>query len=179
LTLVSITAMRQFLPTFLVILTLTSCDKNLPGGFWKNFKSDLIKHKESDQGPYGGTRSIFWSTSEQGTFTEKKVLDFATANGWEPVNSTHFSKQDMTDWYHDQTPVFPIYFDGTNEVYSDNNPVAYTAFERWINKDLTVYRFKTSWLLIYPGTDESTQENAYILISEDGMQMTLYNIWGE
>ena len=85
----------------------------------------------------------------------------------------------MRDWYVDRTPVFPVYFDGTIMPYSDRRLDAYSSFERRINDDLIVYRCRTGWLLLDPGTDESTQENGYILISRDGTQMAAYHMWGE
>lgn len=171
--------MRKISVLILGTLFLISCDRSLPSGFWKNFRSELIEKSDSNQGPYGGKRSLFWSTPVNGTFSEKEVLEFASANKWEPVDSMTFTRKELHSWHHDGIPVFPIYFDGAIKIYSENNLSAYTAFERWIESDLKVYRCRTNWLLFYPGTDESTQENGYIIISQDGRQMTIYHLWGE
>tara|TARA_R110001592_G_scaffold88961_1_gene261774 strand:- start:3994 stop:4515 length:522 start_codon:yes stop_codon:yes gene_type:complete len=172
--------MRKNLFLILGTLLIASCDKNLPSGFWKEYRSELIEERDSHQRPYGGSLTIFWSSSENDAFSEIDVLEFAIANEWEPVDSITFTHQDMQNWsHHDSTPVFPVYFNGTHKMYSENDLSGYTAFDRWIESDLTVYRCRTKGHLRYPGTDESTRENGYILISKDGKQMTVYNIWGE
>lgn len=151
----------------------------MPGGFWEKYENKFIVKNESDQGPYGGHRTIHWTAKEKGTFDEKRILDFAISKEWYPTDTMRFSKSDIMDWYSDKIPVFPIYFKGTYKMYSEDDLSAFTAFKRLITDDLTVYRFKTNWLLIYPGSNESTAENGYILIDKDGKQMTLYQMWGE
>lgn len=41
------------------------------------------------------------------------------------------------------------------------------------------YRFKTQWILLELGTNNFTEENGWVLISEDGRQMEAYHFWGE
>src|SRR5688572_11501396 len=72
---------------FLTILALVSCDKNMPGGFWRTFDRKSIVKNESDQGPYGGHRIIHWVTDKKGTYDQKSVLEFATSNGWNPTDT--------------------------------------------------------------------------------------------
>ena len=56
---------------------------------------------------------------------------------------------------------------------------SFEKFPRWINSNLTVYKFKTNFITIKPGTDNSIEENGFIVISEDKTEMSLYNLWGE
>ena len=53
-------------------LVLNSCSKFTPSGFWKNFHSELIEKKSSDQGPFGGTREIEWENTNE----KLKDIDF-------------------------------------------------------------------------------------------------------
>ena len=52
-------------------------------------------------------------------------------------------------------------------------------FPRWTNTDFTLYKFKTGWLIFYPGTNNSTEVNGFISISEDEKEMTVYHLWGD
>lgn len=85
----------------------------------------------------------------------------------------------MADWISYDKLVFPIYLKGINKKWTEDDLSGYTEFERYINSDLTVYRFKTDWTLIHPGTNESTSENGYILVDKDESKMTHYQMWGE
>lgn len=156
-----------------------SCDKNMPGGFWTKFDKKSIVKNESDQGPHGGHRVIHWTTSTTGTYNRKAIIDYAILNGWTPTDTLKLSKSDMNDWISKDKLLFPIYLNGIHKKWTEEDLKAYTEFERYIDSDLTVYRFKTDWILIYPGTDESTSENGYVLVDKDENEMTLYQLWGE
>ena len=79
----------------IIILTLVSCDRNMPGGFWKNFDKKSIVKNESDQGPYGGRRVIHWETSSAGTYNQKTITDFAASNGWTLADTLKLIKLDI------------------------------------------------------------------------------------
>jgi hypothetical protein len=66
---------------------------------------------------------------------------------------------------------------GPFEQESGNN--YYEEFPHWIKSELTLYRFKTGWLIFEPGTDNATQINGFILISQDETEMSLYHCWGD
>ena len=151
----------------------------MPGGFWTTFDKKSIIKNESDQGPYGGHRIIHWQTVTTRTYNQKSIIEFATSNGWTPTDTLKLSKSDMDDWLSQNKLVFPIYLNGIHKKWSKEDLKSYTEFERYIDSDLTVYRFKTDWVLIYPGTNESTSENGYILVDKDESKMTLYQLWGE
>ena len=160
-------------------MTLVSCDRNMPGGFWETFDKKSIVKNESDQGPYGGHRVIHWENATKGTYNQKSIIDFAVLNGWTPTDTLILGKPDMIDWISYDKLVFPIYLSGINKKWTEDDLGGYTEFERYIDSDLTVYKFKTDWVLIYPGTDESTSENGYIIVDKDESKMTLYQLWGE
>ena len=160
-------------------MALTSCDRDMPSGFWKIFDEKSIVKNESDQGPFGGHRIIHWETSIPGTYNQKTIIDFATSNGWNVTDTVEISKSDMVDWHSNSKLIFPIYLNGIHKKWTKEDLRSYTAFERYIDSDLTIYRFKTDWILIYPGTDESTSENAYLLVDKNESKMTLYQLWGE
>lgn len=56
---------------------------------------------------------------------------------------------------------------------------AWTAFTRKIVDDLNIYRFKTDKIFVFPGTTVTTKENGYILLSQNGRQMSLYQLWSD
>jgi hypothetical protein len=80
----------------LTILALTvlviSCSRTSPAGFWTNFHSDLILTKNSDQGPWGGRREIYWKSETSKSFTEIELIDYANNNDWKLVDSIHFQR---------------------------------------------------------------------------------------
>jgi hypothetical protein len=74
-------------------------------------------------------------------------------------------------------PVFPLSSTGFSNIHSYNSQFA--DFPRWFGGELTVYRFKTGWVLIDPGGDSSIEENGFVVIKDDGTQMAIYHLWGE
>jgi hypothetical protein len=151
----------------------------MPGGFWTKFDKKSIVKNESDQGPRGGHRVIHWATSAIGTYSQKEIIDYAISNGWTPTDTLKLSKSDMNDWTSSGKLVFPVYLNGIHKKWTEEDLRSYTEFERYIDSDLTVYRFKTDWILIYPGTNESTSENGYVIVDKEQSKMTLYQLWGE
>lgn len=151
----------------------------MPGGFWTTFDKKSIVKNENDQGPYGGHRVIHWETNNTGAYNQTAITDFATSNGWTLTDTLELSKSDMDDWHSNSKLVFPIYLNGIHKKWTKEDLRSYTEFERYIDSDLIVYRFKTDWILIYPGTDESTSENGYLLVDKKESKMTLYQLWGE
>ena len=39
--------------------------------------------------------------------------------------------------------------------------------------------FKTGWIMIEQGTDESNDVNGFVVISNKGDEMSVYHLWGE
>lgn len=150
------------------LLNLIACNSSAPGAFWTDFESNSIVLQESDHGPRGGHRIILWKNQTTSAFTPSLILEYATSKGWTLVDSSNL---------HESKSKFPIFLEGVRG--EEEVKTLITEFERFIDSELTVYQFKTSWMLLKPGTDESTFENGYILLSKDQKSMTLYHVWGE
>jgi hypothetical protein len=162
--------------TLVLTLAFARCNKT-PAGFWKNYKKDLLLKNISDQGPYGGHRAIYWKSDKTNTFTSAHVLDFAKKNGWALVDSSSYNSDQTNKWTYNNKAVFPL----TSTRFSDAhwNDAHLTDFPRWFGGQVKVYKFKTGWVTIEPGTDNSIEENGFAVISSDGTEMAVYHLWGE
>jgi len=163
--------------TLILTLAFAACNKATPAGFWKNYKKDLLVKNISDQGPYGGHRAIYWKSDKANSFTSNNVLQFARKNGWTLVDSSTFDSDQTSRWNYNNQPVFPL----TNVGFSDTilNNSHLTDFPRWFGGQVSVLKFKTGWVTIEPGTDNSIEENGFILINSDRTEMAVYHLWGE
>ena len=161
----------------IVTLAFTSCSKATPAGFWKNYRKDLLVKNISDQGPYGGHRAVYWKSDEANTFRSANVLVFARKNGWTFVDSSEFNSDHTNKWTYNNKAVFPL----TSIGFSDTllNDAHLTDFPRWFGGQVRVYTFKTGWVQIEPGTNNSVEENGFIVINSDGTEMSVYHLWGE
>jgi hypothetical protein len=163
--------------TVILTLAFAACNKAIPAGFWKNYQKDLLVKNVSDQGPYGGHRAVYWKSDKANTFKTDNILDFAKRNGWTLVDSSKFDNDQTSKWTYNEQAVFPL----TNVGFSDTllNNVHLTDFPRWFGGQLTVYKFKTGWVTIEPGTDNSIEENGFVVINSDRTEMAVYHLWGE
>jgi hypothetical protein len=161
----------------LPLIILLSCDKVMPGGFWDKFEQDLRIEKQSDQGPWGGTRIYYWKSSAEGFFTKEKVINITSANEWELVDSIGYQEKQFQNWQNNGKPTFIIEV-GPFEPPTDESFLREES-PRWTNSDLTLYKFKTGWIILYPRTDSSTEVNGFITLSKDGTEMTVYHLWRE
>src|SRR5688572_18918778 len=160
---------RRLILLLPLLTILLSCDKVMPGGLWDKFEKDLRVEKQSDQGPWGGTRAYYWRSETTGHFNKKRIIDLASSNGWNLVDSIRYQVKEIKNWKNNNEPSFRIKV-GPFEPSSDENFLE-QDFPRWTNTDLTLYKFKTGWLIFHPGTDNSTEVNGFISISEDEKEM--------
>jgi hypothetical protein len=170
--------MRQKHVIFAIItFCAIACDRIMPGGAWEGFEKELIIENQSDQGPWGGRRSIHWISNDK-HFVERDVLNAAISYGWSPVDTVIVRERMLEKWTDGSRQIFPFYFDGN---YSGPRSITGSddKFRRWIRNDMILYRMKTNWMLFQPGTNETTAENGFLLISMDGHEMTMYHLWGE
>ncbi len=156
---------------------IISCDRVTPGGIWDKFEPELRLEKKSDQGPWGGTRSYFWRSQNAGHFNKIQITNFALTNGWTLVDSISYKAEEFKNITKDNNASFIIRV-GPFEPSSEENFLEYNL-PRWTSSDLTLYKFKTNWLIFSPGTENSTEINGFILISKDGKEMTVYHLWGD
>lgn len=159
------------------LLLMSSCNKMVPAGFWIKFHSDLLIKNISDQGPYGGTRAMYWKAQKQNTFTSFDILDFASKHNWKLVRSSQVTADSIKNWKLYDQDIFPLSHKGID--LSEKNNDEHKKFPRWINSSITLYEFKTNWVLIEPGSDSSTELNGFVLINDIGTEMSVYHSWGE
>jgi hypothetical protein len=158
-------------------LVFVSCNKGTPAGFWKGYNSRFLIKNISDQGPYGGHRAIYWKADGKNTFSSIDIIHFANKNGWTFVDSAEFN-QDQTDkWVNADQQIFPLSHTGFS--YTADNNSTYKNFPRWVGGKIKIFRFKTGWLTISPGTDHSIEENGFVLLNRDKNKMAVYHLWGE
>lgn len=131
----------------------------------------------SDQGPYGGHIAIYWKSDKTNTFTSTKVLTFANKNGWTLVDSSVFNADQTNKWAYNDRAVFPLTSTGFSDTVKNTSELEY--FPRWFGGQVQVYKFKTSWVTIEPGTDNSIEENGFVVINSDKKEMAVYHLWGE
>ena len=169
----------KFKLTLLIIgLALSSCSRITPSGFWMNYKSDQITDKKNDQGPWGGTLIINWNANKNSEFNFADVEKIASKNDWKLIDRVDYYTADlkkMTD-FGKPTINLPLKNFTPKEQRAD---LKSNSIPRKIETDFTLYRFKTGWVIFEPGTNSSTQENGFVLLSSDKKKMTVYHIWGE
>jgi len=162
---------------FTFALGYLSCNKGTPAGFWQNFKENLLIKNISDQGPYGGRRIMYWKTEKINTFDSKTIIGFAIKNGWKLIDSLAFNQNQVSKWTYDNTPIFPLSHTGFSDTITNNS--TYKHFPRWINGQIKIYKFKTGWVAIEPGTDNSIEGNGFVVVNENENEMSVYHLWGE
>ncbi|WP_433830263.1 hypothetical protein [Flavobacterium anhuiense] len=156
---------------------LNSCNNLIPNAFWKNFESEYIVENISDQGPYGGHLAMHWKTKYNKTFNAEKIIAFAKENGWTFTGKENFNPKSMKDWKKNGKLIFPLTSQGFKPTFLDDNISKH--FPRWINSNNIVYKFKTNFVTLEPGTDNSIEENGFIIINKEANEMSVYNLWGE
>jgi hypothetical protein len=164
-----------FLLTLIWTFAFVSCNQATPAGFWKNYNSNLLVKNISDQGPNGGHRAIYWKADNSNTF--KDVLAFAIKNGWTLVDSSEFTNDQTSKWTFLNNKVFPL----TSTGFSDTllSDAHLKDFPRRFGGQTKVYKFKTGWVTIESGTDNTIEENGFVLLSNDNKEMAVYHLWGE
>jgi hypothetical protein len=140
--------------TFILLSTLlSSCDSIIPANFWFNFKSDQITKKFSDHGPYGGTTIANWELSGEQLDTDE-LTQFAEQNNW-----SYLSTQTEFD--------FPYYSHELEERLS-----------QFLTEYQIIMTFKTNWMIVEPGTDNSFDALGYIFLDSQRTKMTVFYYWG-
>ncbi len=147
----------------------TSCNKIVPAGFWENFHKDLIATKNSNQGPWGGSKEVYWKSETQNTFTDIEVIEYAKRNNWILTDSITLSadmlaKSDFPELKND---------DYSLEIIKEK---ALSKARVNANKLLV---FKTTWLAVEPGNSRETFENGFAIINSNGTELEIYHLWGE
>jgi hypothetical protein len=158
-------------------LAIVSCNKAAPASFWENYKYNYLIKNISDQGPNGGHRAMYWDADQANVFQSSNVLRFAKKNRWTIIDSSAYNQNQINKWTYDSKAIFPL----TSGGFSDTllNDAQLEEFPRWFGGPVEVYKFKTGWVTIKPGTDNSIEENEFVIINDDKRQMAVYHLWGE
>jgi hypothetical protein len=168
-------------PVLLLICILAAafiaCNRATPAGFWQNFKEDLLVKNISDQGPYGGHRAVYWRSDKEQSFNSNETIKFAKMHGWTFVDSSSYDGTQTSKWMYQDQAVFPLTSTGFFDTVMNNSQLSY--FPRWFDGHVEVYKFKTGWVTIEPGTDNAIEENGFVVINSDCKQMAVYHLWGE
>ena len=163
--------------TFGWTLAFVSCNRTTPAGFWKNYRGNFIVKNISDQGPNGGHRVIYWKANETEIFNSKNVLEFANKNGWTLVDSAEFNQEQTNKWTYNNEPIFPLTFKG----FSDTtlNDAVLNDFPRWFGGQIKIYKFKTGWTTVEPGTGNTIEDNGFVVLNNSRTEMAVYHLWGD
>ncbi|PKK36515.1 hypothetical protein BWI96_11715 [Siphonobacter sp. SORGH_AS_0500] len=145
-------ALKKTLLLFLSTILIFSCDRFMPGGFWLEYKKEKITQNFSDQGPWGGSRTILWTTSSNQTFTN--AVSYAINHNWTFIDSVHIS---------------------------ENIPISQLSshFPKWFNDGGTVLRFTSEMLNVDSDTDSTYLAEGYVIFNETRTQMVVYHKWGQ
>ena len=165
---------RNSIVVMIILLTflLADCSSLVPVGFWKGYNKDLIVKQDSDQGPWGGSRWIYWISSYPGTFSEDEVRVFASDHGWDFIERIEVSKSTMSKWTGTENQaVFPLFF----EKYDQKNR---DTFPRYIFTDSIILQFDSGWVVEAPGSNDISTAYGYVQLSKGGHSMMVYHLWG-
>jgi hypothetical protein len=174
---VSMMTKSLLLQALLLTLAFASCNKATPAGFWKSYQKKYLVKNISNQGPYGGHRAIYWKSDQPSTFTSSCFLDLAIKNGWTLVDSSEFTEDQIHKWTYINKPIFPLSHTGLSDTAASVS--TYEHFPRWFSGRIKVYKFKSGWIAIQPGTDNWIEENGYVILNNDESEMGVYHLWGE
>lgn len=150
-------------------IILASCSNSFPSAFWKKFHKDLIIKSESNQGPWGGFRIIHWKTKSTEPFSEKEILDFASKNDWEQVDS--FTINENTT--NDSTFTEPISDDYSFDLLR-GEVLSKEKFQGW-----KLIIFKTPWMLVDLKDTGETFDNGFAMLNPSKTELKIIHFWGE
>ncbi len=170
--------MNKIFMASLLICSLFSCDNTPYLSFWSEYKKESLIIKNNNQDTRGGNMFFHWKAINNIVFNSKEIVEFAKNNNWELVDSVEVSIDKVKNWKYKNKAIFPLSNTGLNINKIENNST-YEYFPRQIETDLTIYMFKTNWLLFESGTDNATDINGYVLLNKTHDQMSVYHFWGE
>lgn len=120
---------------------------------------------------------MYWKASGEDQFIASDIIAFAQKNDWLFVDSAVYTANQTSGWTYNSEPIVPLSHKGFAD--SASNISTYIKFPRWFDGDIKLYRFKTGWLAIEPGTDDGIEENGLVLLNRDNTKMAVYHLWGE
>lgn len=160
---------KHILTIFSLTVSVTSCNKTTPAGFWTDFHKDFITTKNSNQGPWGGQREINWKSETNNTFTENELIEFADKNDWKLLDSISFSADTLTKNSFSKLKNDDYSLDILNE----------SILPKIKSKDSKIFIFKTTWLNVESGNTRETFENGFAVLNSDKTELKIFHLWGE
>ncbi len=152
-----------------LIILCESCSNLSPAGFWTSFHKELIINNESDQGPWGGTREIYWKSNTNKPFQENEILEFASKNKWTLVDSLTVTNDSPSEKLFSELKI--------HEYSMEVLVQKVLAKEKVVNTK--IYVFKTSQMLVNLNDGDDTFENGFILLNSTKTELKLVHRWGE
>lgn len=162
---------RLSLLIFMVVFA--SCNKLSPASFWKNLDNEHIVKSTSDQGPWGGKRTISWK-NRAGIYKRGYVVRFAEKNGWKLKYTTVIDTLLDRNISIDNEGLSPE--DAELVLYGGNTDANY-SFSGCVNNGCTLYEFDSGWTKVIEWED--VMATGYILVNSAGTRMTMFHSWGE
>ena len=157
---------KIFIFLIVVFLVLNSCAKLSPSGFWKNFNSQLIENKSSNQGPFGGTRIVKWNNID-GKIKSKDFLKFANENGWNLIDSIEIQSKKINEIELKKIDKYAI------EVIEQE------ILPELQDENSKIYIFKTGWIRVKPGNEIETEQNGFLISNSNNKSFEVIQKWGE
>ncbi|WP_243346938.1 hypothetical protein [Parabacteroides sp. FAFU027] len=166
---------KEVILLIIISIGIISCTKISPAAFWLNYKKDFIVKELNNQGPWGGYRIIHWKIKGNEAFEKSDIFNYAKDNGWILIDSCSYNTKLPNSWSFLGKAIFPFNYNKSNNADNQIND----KLPRYIYSDFDLYSFRTGWLLVEPGTDESIEKTGFILFSKSRQEMTIYHLWGE
>ena len=160
---------KSLLFFFSCSIVLGSCSYLSPAGFWNSFKKELILQEQSNQGPWGGTREIYWKSNTNKPFQENEILEFASKNKWTLVDSLTVTNDSPSEKLFSELKI--------HEYSMEVLVQKVLAKEKVVNTK--IYVFKTSQMLVNLNDGDDTFENGFILLNSTKTELKLVHRWGE
>ncbi len=158
----------------LLVLCLSGCNRLTPAGFWKYFDAEHIEKNISDQGPWGGHRTVFWHNAKGG-YNQDAILKFAAENDWKLLSMKKIEAQNSAG---------PKLANQSDDILKDEDfTINYVntdddlGFPGCINNDCILYEFDSGWTRVSEG--ETVTAYGYILMNYNKTRMTMVHSWGE
>ena len=150
--------MVKRISVILTLLILNSCSKIIPAKFWTKYEKDKITSNFSDQGPFGGTTIINWSSKNKG-FKEDELISFAKENDWNFIDSMTIQNGELKTAKRNYTV----------ELINENN-----KFDNEF-KNGKFFLFKTGMIAIKPGNSTETETNGFLILNQNKTELKLFH----
>ena len=162
----------------LISLIVISCNQLTPSNFWLNYETEKITDKKNDQGPWGGILAINWKANKNEKFNISELKKVAEKNNWKLIDSLSFNESELNNMAELNQSIIRLPLKNFTPNPKELNYTS-TPLPRWINTSSKLYIFKTNLLIFESGTDDSTNENGFILFSKNEKEFSIYQVWGE